>query len=170
MFDFNYMDEIIGGKLWLGNLISAENIQDLKDKGITKILTVMNGSNLKYDIEEGFFHKKVEVDDFYDQNIIKYFGECLNFINGEEKVLVHCAAGASRSATIVIAYIMLTKKMKYDDASQLVRDKRFIICPNFGFREQLKMFEKLLIENDYDIFRINFKEINWEPPKEITYF
>ena len=170
MFSFNDMDEILPGKLWLGNDISAQNIQALKDKGITKVLTVMKESNLKYDIEDGFIHRKVEVVDFYKQNIIQFFGECLNFIQGEEKVLVHCAAGASRSATIVIAYIMWANKMIYDEASQLVRDKRFIVCPNFGFREQLKLFETLLIENDYDLYKINFKEIKWEPPKDFSYF
>ena len=82
-------------------------------------------------------------------------------MKGEEKILVHCRAGASRSATIVIAYLMWTKKMEYGKALQFVKDKRFIVFPNDGFREQLKMFEKLLKENDYDIEKINFKEIKW---------
>ena len=170
MFAFNDMDEIIEGQVWLGNLISAENRQALKERGIIKVLTVMNDSNLKYDLEDGFIQKKVEVVDFGAQNIIQYFGECLNFMKGEERVLVHCAAGASRSATIVIAYLMWKYKMKYDKASQLVRDKRFVTCPNSGFIQQLKMFEKLLIENDYDINRINFKAIKWIPPAELNYF
>ena len=67
--------------------------------------------------------------------------------------------GASRSATIVIAYLMWTKKMKYDDAHKIVKNKRFIIWPNPGFIEQLKMFDKLLVENDYDIEKIKFDEI-----------
>ena len=71
-------------------------------------------------------------------------------------------AGASRSATIVIAYLMWTKKMKYQEALDFVKKKRFIVFPTYGFREQLKMFEKLLIENDYDIDKINFNDIKWE--------
>ena len=168
-FENHDIDEITDN-LYLGNYVASIDISMLKKKGIKKILTVMNGSNLKYDIEDGFIQEKVEIVDFSDQNIIQYFGKCLNFIQGEEKVLVHCAAGASRSATIVIAYLMWAKKMKYDDAYQLVRDKRFIICPNCGFREQLKMFEKLLIENNYDLYSINFNEIKWEPPKDFSYF
>ena len=80
-------------------------------------------------------------------------------MDGEEKVLVHCMAGASRSATIVIAYLMWKKKMKYKEASQYVKDRRFIVYPNFGFRKQLQIFEKLLIDNDYDIDKIKFEEI-----------
>ena len=161
MYDYNDMDQIIDGQIWLGNLMSAENIQALQNRGIFKVLTVMKGSNLKYDIEDGFIHKKIEVVDLGDQNIIQYFGECLNFIKGEERVLVHCSAGSSRAATIVIAYLMWAKKMTYDKAFEFVVDKRFIVCPNFGFREQLKMFEGLLISNNYDINRINFKAIIW---------
>ena len=168
MYDYNDMDAIIEGQLWLGNLKSAKNTQALNDRGIIKVLTVMDHSNLKYELEDGIIHKKVEVVDLGEQNIIQYFGECLNFINGEERVLVHCAAGSSRSGAIVIAYLMWAKRMKYDEASQFVRDKRYIVCPNFGFRDQLKMFEKLLIENDYDINRINFKGIKW--PANLSYY
>ena len=49
--------------------------------------------------------------------------------------------------------------MKYKDASQYVKDRRFVVYPNFGFRKQLQIFEKLLIDNDYDIDKIKFEEI-----------
>ena len=58
---------------------------------------------------------------------------------------------------------MWTQKLKFDKAFDLVKSKRQIVCPNDGFQEQLKLFEKLLIENDYDIKKINFKEIKWTP-------
>ena len=165
----NKLDEIIENKLWLGNYSAAEDINDLKNKKITKILTIMNEDYPKYKEEDGFIHKKFEVMDVVKQNIIQYFGECLNFIKGEEKVLVHCKSGASRSATIVIAYLMWTQKMRYNNAMTFTKDKRFIVLPNRGFREQLKMFDKLLIDNDYDIDKINFKEIKWEPPEDLLY-
>ena len=156
------INEIIDG-LWLGNCTSAENVEDLKKKGIKKILTVMNQDGPNYKSEDGFIHKKIAIIDLSNQNIIKYFGECLNFINGEEKVLVHCMAGASRSATIVVAYLMWKEKMKYKDAMDFVKQKRFIIYPNFGFRDQLKKFEEELIKNEYDINKISFDEITWHP-------
>ena len=160
MFDNSH--EIIDG-LWLGNIAAAEDVIDLKKKGIKKILTVMNQDGPNYKSEDGFIHKKIAIIDLSNQNIIKYFGECLNFINGEEKVLVHCMAGASRSATIVVAYLMWKEKMKYKDAMDFVKQKRFIIYPNFGFRDQLKKFEEELIKNEYDINKISFDEISWHP-------
>ena len=69
--------------------------------------------------------------------------------------------GQSRSATIVIAYLMWKKKMNYDEAFTFVNNIRKIF-PHEGFIEQLKLFGKLLEKNDYDINKINFKEINWK--------
>ena len=69
-------------------------------------------------------------------------------------------AGASHSATNVISYLLWDKKLKSDDALKLTQSKRPFFYPNFGFLPKLKKFEKLLIENDYDIDKINFKEIN----------
>lgn len=46
---------------------------------------------------------------------------------------MHCAAGVSRSASIVIAYLMRNNGMNYSDAFALVKNKRFVICPNHGF-------------------------------------
>ena len=157
----------IDDKLWLGNLNAAEDTKDLKSKGIKKVLSIMTGYFPKYEKQDNFIHKAFDADDIDSQNIIQYFGECLNFINGEEKVLVHCGAGVSRSSSIVIAFIMWKRKLNYEDAVNFVKEKRPFIWPNPGFREQLKIFDKKLIENNYDIDKIQFKEIKWEPPENI---
>ena len=159
--DLNEIEE----NLWLGNSFAAGDIKDLKEKGIKKILSVMNDNPNEYNKEDGFKLKTIEIMDLNHENIIQYFGECLNFIDGDEKILVHCAAGTSRSATIVIAYLMWKQKMKFDEALKYVQNKRFVVCPNKGFKDQLKLFEKLLIENEYNIDKINFNEVKWIPPK-----
>ena len=84
-------------------------------------------------------------------------------MEGNEKVLVHCWAGASRSATIVIVYIMWKYKTSAEDAINYVLQKRTSVLPNSGFQKQLKIFEKLLKDNQYDIDRIDFYNINWNP-------
>ena len=158
ILDLNDMDQITDS-IWLGNLNSALNINKLKKEEIKKILTISD-SPPKINDEKSFFIKKmVKISDFPNRNIIKYFGECLNFMNGEEKTLVHCKLGTSRSATIVIAYLMWKQKMKYEEAYNYVKDKRKRIGPNYGFKQQLKIFDNLLIQNDYDINKIDFNNI-----------
>jgi len=46
---------------------------------------------------------------------------------------VHCYAGVSRSATIVIAYLMAEMNMGFMDAFSFTKSKRFVVFPNFGF-------------------------------------
>lgn len=58
------------------------------------------------------------------------------------KVLVHCQCGISRSATMVIAYLMKMFQMSYDESLTYVTYCRPIISPNLGFRTQLKSWEK----------------------------
>ena len=165
----NNIDEILD-KLWLGNKSAAKDINDLKNKNIKKILTIMDKDEPKYNDEDGFKHKIINIKDLSEQNIIKYFGECLNFIKGDDNVLVHCLSGASRSGSIVIAYVMWIKKMSFNNAFNFVKGKRFIVYPNYGFRQQLKMFEKLLINNEYDIDKIKFDEIKWEPKEDQLHY
>ena len=158
---YNNIDEITD-KLYLGDLLGAFNVEKLKSLGIKKVLSVIIGTFSKYKESDNIIQKTIWVNDVPWQNIIKYFGECLNFIKGDDKVLVHCAAGVSRSASIVIAYIMWDKKMSFEEAFEFVESKRNI-GPNNGFIEQLKLFEKELIEKNYDINKIKFEEIKWEP-------
>lgn len=59
-------------------------------------------------------------------------------------VLVHCHAGVSRSATVVIAYLMQEKDLTFDQAFSFASKKRPVIFPNMGFQRQLQEWERLL--------------------------
>ena len=59
--------------------------------------------------------------------------------------------------------------MSYKEALEFVRGKRYGVFPNVGFRDQLELFEKELIKSNYDIDKIKFDEIKWEP-KNYYYF
>ena len=144
--------------IYLGNIDAAFNKKKLKQLGIKKVLTVMSAFGNHYSPHE-FIHKSIDVDDDFRTNIICHFKECISFIEGKDKIFVHCAAGMSRSPTIVIAYIMWKKKLRLNEAIKFVKEKRSIISPNDNFMNQLKIFEELLIKNDYNINNINFKKI-----------
>lgn len=59
-------------------------------------------------------------------------------------MLVHCFAGISRSATICIAYLMLTQGFSMHQALEFTRSKRPCVSPNFNFMGQLLSFEHQL--------------------------
>lgn len=57
------------------------------------------------------------------------------------QLLLHSAAGISRSSTIVIAYLMTVSKLTAEEALCVVRHCRKIANPNYGFVKQLKEYE-----------------------------
>ncbi len=79
---------------------------------------------------------------------MKYFNEAFDFINNAKDnkctILIHCQMGKSRSATILIAYLMKFYNYSYDGAFNYVKKLRKIVNPNAGFVKQLKLFEKFV--------------------------
>ncbi|CDW78924.1 protein-tyrosine phosphatase [Stylonychia lemnae] len=124
--------------------MAASNKDLLVKTGITHILTVAKDHPPKF--PSSFTYKVVKVLDLPSTNLKQRFMPCIQFIqdavskNG--KVFVHCYAGVSRSATIVIAYLMLEHGLSFSAAIKLVKSKRPFINPNDGFRKQLLLFEK----------------------------
>jgi dual specificity phosphatase 12 len=57
---------------------------------------------------------------------------------------VHCVRGASRSATIVAAYLIYKKGASVNDTLELLKSKRKQAKPREGFVNQLEMYEKEL--------------------------
>lgn len=59
------------------------------------------------------------------------------------RVLVHCVAGVSRSASICLAYLTKYKCRSLRDAYHLMASKRPMVRPNLGFWRQLIAFEQV---------------------------
>ncbi|KAG1968011.1 Tyrosine-protein phosphatase vhp-1 [Pimephales promelas] len=59
-------------------------------------------------------------------------------------VLVHCAAGISRSPALAVAYVMYSLEMDLDHAYRFVKERRPTISPNFNFLGQLQLFQGTL--------------------------
>lgn len=60
------------------------------------------------------------------------------------KVLVHCKMGISRSASVVIAYVMKAKNWNLHKALTYVKNKRTCIKPNENFLKQLEVYQGIL--------------------------
>jgi protein-tyrosine phosphatase len=85
-----------------------------------------------------FNYMVIQVLDMPFENLIRHFKSALDFIKssiiGGGSVLVHCFAGVSRSASVVIAYLMREHGLPTLDAMTYVRKRRPIIFPNPGFQ------------------------------------
>lgn len=139
-----YTDHI---KLYLGDMWDANNETELTQKQIKTIICVAEDVQIKLTNTKIQIYK-YNLQDTYDCNISLYFDEIADLIHKQESVLVNCAAGISRSATLVIAYIMKYYTLNLKDTFLYVRRRRNQICPN-------KKFMKYLIDYEFKLFGNN---------------
>eukprot|EP00475_Leptophrys_vorax_P017342 TRINITY_DN24005_c0_g1_i2.p1 TRINITY_DN24005_c0_g1~~TRINITY_DN24005_c0_g1_i2.p1 ORF type:complete len:268 (+),score=7.45 TRINITY_DN24005_c0_g1_i2:344-1147(+) len=132
--------------LYLGNVYSASDRELLDKLGIKSIISI--ASNLgPPKFPESYKYTEISILDCSDVNIRTHFDRCFTAIDEGIKaggVLVHCVAGMSRSATIVIAYLMKKKGLSLRESFAHVKKCRPIAQPNYGFMRQLEQFEAYL--------------------------
>ena len=151
------MDKITD-KVYVGGYEGAENEELQKQNNIKRVLSCMGYLSPKYK-DKTIKQKIIELDDTPTTNIIQYFMESLRFIDEtDEKVFVHCFAGVSRSATLVIAYLMWKMRKGYREIFDFVNNNR-PICPNLGFFKQLKIFEQKLKDANYIIDKVDLSDV-----------
>lgn len=76
------------------------------------------------------------------------------------KVLVHCHVGVSRSATLVLAYLMLKQNLTLVEAICAVKDNRGVI-PNRGFLRQLIKLDGQLFGTHWTLFNSITGQVSW---------
>nr|XP_006633696.1 PREDICTED: dual specificity protein phosphatase 16 [Lepisosteus oculatus]XP_015208448.1 PREDICTED: dual specificity protein phosphatase 16 [Lepisosteus oculatus]XP_015208449.1 PREDICTED: dual specificity protein phosphatase 16 [Lepisosteus oculatus]XP_015208451.1 PREDICTED: dual specificity protein phosphatase 16 [Lepisosteus oculatus] len=131
--------------LYLGCQRDVLNKDLMQQNDIAYVLNASNTCPKPDFIPESHF-LRVPVNDSFCEKILPWLDKSVEFIEkakaSNARVLVHCLAGISRSATIAIAYIMKRMDMSLDEAYRFVKEKRPTISPNFNFLGQLLDFEK----------------------------
>lgn len=135
----------ITDNIYLGNWHDSIDMKKLQHNNIKYILT-LNTENKHTDAnlvafkKNGIKTKYIDINDSISANILQHVNPCIHYIksNAPSNVLVHCSMGISRSASIVIAYLIKEKNMTYSDALRYVKKKRHIINPNPSFAQQLR--------------------------------
>ncbi|KAA6387178.1 MAG: hypothetical protein EZS28_017296 [Streblomastix strix] len=192
-------NEIIPG-LFLGGYVDAEIMLNIiKQLQITHILVCAyeftpdsDGKALmEYKIPEGIIIHYLDMEDDDDQ-LIDFEGS-FEFIDNalfgqdhskqssssqeiiflhHQKTLVHCIQGKSRSASVVIGYLMIKFHLTFAKAFEIVFHQRSIISPKFGFVKQLYMKEYELIgkygEVDQELILLRRNEVDPLLATEIT--
>lgn len=138
--------ESLGG-ICVGNLKASQDPAFLKAFNIDVVLDVA-GVAYQYPDQMIRHCKVVVADDHVEFDLSVFFDDCFDYIQEHRKkgcnVLVHCHAGISRSATIVIGYLMKYENMNLKTSLAFVLKKRPCIYPNSGFMKQLFDYETRL--------------------------
>jgi protein-tyrosine phosphatase len=132
--------------VFITNFFGAKDKKKLRNQQITHILVC--AAELPTPFTGEFTYHQLPLRDNTNFPIQNYFEEGLKFISEAKaqggKVLLHCAAGSSRSGTFAIAYKMKTQNLGYDEAAEKVISLRPIVQPNPGFVEVLRTWEETI--------------------------
>jgi protein-tyrosine phosphatase len=76
------------------------------------------------------------------QDLTPHFDEAIDFIYNARDVekgiiLVHCVGGMSRSASMVLAYMIKHHNVSLAEAYRSAKKQRVIVSPNIGFMVSL---------------------------------
>ncbi len=147
MYDIDkvFIDPNTGGEIFISGATCALDKQLLKDLKINNVLNAAAGeihtNSYYYDNRVNFLG--IPVSDLPNENISKYFDSTTEFIHKSikrgEKILVHCAAGISRSSTFVVAYLIKYQNIDLQRALKILKRKRGVVNPNTGFIKQLRL-------------------------------
>ncbi|CAD8137087.1 unnamed protein product [Paramecium octaurelia] len=135
--------------LYIGDIDCAKDQYLLSKLQIRAVLSVIDFPEIN--LPESYIHSKISIPDSEDQSLLDHFPLCFNFIDENRKhtnVMVHCYAGISRSATVVLGYLMQHFEWSFDRAYQILWCLRKQILPNEGFIKQLRVYEQILKKED----------------------
>ncbi|XP_017298408.1 dual specificity protein phosphatase MPK-4 isoform X4 [Diaphorina citri] len=143
------MPNLVEENLYLGDLNDAMGLKS------------SNEANIKFVFSIGIFptlgkissltYRHIEVADLPSEDLLSHFDSAYEFIResqSEGAILVHCYHGVSRSATIVIAYLMKRDDLGVQTAFDRVKSARDVISPNEGFMHQLALYQRMRMTLD----------------------
>lgn len=149
------INEIVS-HVFLSNWATSNNPYIYEKYNIKAVITLVNTPKpfniVDYYDRNSIEHMHIYIEDMPTENVYRHFDQTYDFIkhhtNHHQNVLVHCAAGVSRSAIIVLNYMIRnmfeTQFVRGQDANEIVKYvlyitkmRRPIVNPNYGFLQQL---------------------------------
>ncbi|KAM7016335.1 uncharacterized protein RBU47_005117 [Passerculus sandwichensis] len=147
----NHVDEV-WPNLFLGDLVTANNRFVLWKMGVTHVLNAAHGTSYSHGGQDFYGatidYYGVPAHDLPSFDISQFFFSAAQFIHNAlntpgAKILVHCAVGVSRSASLVLAYLMINHHLPLVEAIKTVKEHRWI-SPNRGFLKHLQNLDAQL--------------------------
>lgn len=137
------------GCLYLGNVMAYMDSDFMHKMGA--VITVIDShsyplSYFRNKVPQSAAHMYIDCNDNTSADLSQYFNMTYDYIDrflrqGQD-VFVHCAVGKSRSATIVVNYLMHKYNLTLLQALEYLKSRRPIARPNDAFLQQLLNVER----------------------------
>jgi len=133
------------GHLWLGSFAAISDADLLRKHRISHLVQVIDAPLLPSVNDPNMTVTRIDIMDIPSADLKSHLDNACARIEKSlaagKNVLVHCQQGISRSASVVIAYLIKNHGMSYEFAFAFVKKYRACIEPNPGFVECLKQWE-----------------------------
>lgn len=119
-------------RIWIGTADSAVDGETLGNCEINVVLNMAIECDYKL-VDPKIRLIKIGIDDGRLSNVgvFEKAAEVIaNALSEDENILVHCAAGVSRSCTAVVSYLMLYKGMGWAESLEVLREARPCVNPH----------------------------------------
>jgi len=127
--------------LYIGGIEAAEVAVDLGFSSVLTLDTVLPSST------PALKNHHICITDEEDTDILSHLPAALSFVQGSleagRKLLVHCRHGVSRSATVILAWVMASESKSVTTAMAQLASVRPQCRPNPGFWRQLNLFQSM---------------------------
>jgi atypical dual specificity phosphatase len=129
--------------LYIGARPSANYEFLFEQHGITHIINMTLDS--RKDVPAHFTYLHIPAADVPSERLGPCFPEITAFVSSAKsqggKALIHCQMGISRSATAVLACLIINEKMRLMDAWKLLKEVKDDVEPNPTFLRELRVLE-----------------------------
>ncbi len=135
----------VNDNIYIGDHNAATSMTLLRNYGVTHVI------NCAAEIPDYYVHLlhyyRLNLLDQND-NLIPALKNGLGFIrkaidnNKNAKIFIHCHMGRSRSASMVIYYLMMESNVTFDNALTYLKSVRPTVSPNDHYRNELSKLRK----------------------------
>jgi len=133
-------DEIIPGRLWVGAYVRPQDVQELREMGVTTVVNLQSTDDYAYwgisetEVNRAFAASGIElrrapVQDFNKEAMEERLPHCVAEVeralaSEDACVYLHCTAGVNRSPTVAAALLMCEQGMTAREAFDFVNARR----------------------------------------------
>jgi len=141
----NQITEVISGKLYLGCEDKAGSERELLSIGITHILSVTSRVNPIKGIE----HEHFVMSDMGRTELNYVLEKVYPFMEraqqAKNKLFVHCKLGQNRSPTLVLSFLMKSKRLTLYESHKMLKEMRPVVQIH-------QSYAKMLLKLEMDLF------------------
>ncbi|KAL6969370.1 Phosphoric monoester hydrolase [Sarracenia purpurea var. burkii] len=139
----------IADHIYLGSDAVAKNRQVLRENGITHVLNCVGFVCPEY-FKDELVYMTLWLQDSPSEDITSILYDVFDYFEDVRekggRVFAHCCQGVSRSASLVIAYLMWRERQSFENAFRYVKTARAVTNPNMGFACQLLLCQNRALD------------------------